>query len=160
MQYQVPQFIEIEDKIFGPLTFKQFVYLVGGGGMCFLVYRLLPSFIAFLIILPIAAFSVALAFYKVNNKPFLETVISAVKFFFTHKLYIWKKEKKAPKTNVIVNGANVSKLYVPKLSKSKLRELTWNLDINETMPDAKEYTNENNVYQDAKKANNAYNPYK
>ena len=30
MQYQVPQFIEVEDKIFGPLTFKQLVYVVGG----------------------------------------------------------------------------------------------------------------------------------
>ena len=27
MQYQVPQFIEVEDKIFGPLTFKQFLYI-------------------------------------------------------------------------------------------------------------------------------------
>ncbi len=160
MQYQVPQFIEIEDKIFGPLTFKQFVYLVGGGGMCFLIYRLLPGFIAFFIILPIAAFSVALAFYKLNNKPFLETVISAVKFFFTHKLYIWKKEKKPIKTNTISPNTATSKLYVPKLSKSKLRELTWNLDINETIPEAKEYVDQETVHQDAKKANNAYNPYK
>ncbi|TSC80302.1 MAG: hypothetical protein G01um101429_152 [Parcubacteria group bacterium Gr01-1014_29] len=31
-QFQVPQFIEVEDKIFGPLTTKQFFYLLGGGG--------------------------------------------------------------------------------------------------------------------------------
>ena len=35
MRFQVPQFIEIESKIFGPLTFKQFIYLAGGGGRNF-----------------------------------------------------------------------------------------------------------------------------
>jgi hypothetical protein len=29
MQFRVPQFIDIEDKLFGPLTFKQFIYLAG-----------------------------------------------------------------------------------------------------------------------------------
>lgn len=132
MQYQVPQFIEIEDKIFGPFTFKQFVYLVGGGGMAFLAYRFLPGFISIFIIIPIVAFSLALAFYKVNNKPFLDIIQSAVKYFFTDKLYIWKK-----KPNKIEADSNnvgkVPKAFVPKLSASKLRELTWNLDINETL---------------------------
>ena len=47
MQFQVPQFIEIEDKIFGPLTFKQFIYLAGGGGLCFLLYTILPFFLRY-----------------------------------------------------------------------------------------------------------------
>jgi hypothetical protein len=132
MQYQVPQFIEVEDKIFGPLTFKQFVYLVGGGGMCFILYKFLPSFISLLLIIPIAALSGALAFYKVNNKPFITVIESAVKFFLTSKLYIWKKKPKTIESKVVAEGT-IPKVYVPKLSASKLRELTWNLDINETL---------------------------
>jgi hypothetical protein len=131
VQYQVPQFIEIEDKIFGPLTFKQFVYLVGGGGMSFIAYRFLPGFISIFIILPLLSLSLALAFYKVNNKPFLDVIQSAVKFFLTSKLYIWKKEARKPEAQAV--GAGVPKLAVPRLSQSKLRELTWNLDINETL---------------------------
>ena len=42
MQFQVPQFIEVEDKIFGPLTFKQFVYVAGGAGLAYLVWRVSP----------------------------------------------------------------------------------------------------------------------
>ena len=42
MRFQVPQFIEIESKIFGPLTLKQFIYLIGGGGIIFILYALLP----------------------------------------------------------------------------------------------------------------------
>ncbi|HYC34266.1 MAG TPA: PrgI family protein [Candidatus Paceibacterota bacterium] len=135
MQYQVPQFIEVEDKIFGPLTFKQFVYLVGGGAVCFLVYRFLPGIIAFLIIIPMACLSGALAFYKVNNKPFLDVIQSAVKYTISNKLYLWKKEPKKAEAQIIAPVA--SKVYVPKLSASKLRELTWSLDINENMQDAK-----------------------
>ena len=132
MQYQVPQFIEVEDKIFGPFTFKQFVYIAGGAGMCFLIYRSLPSIIALIIIIPLGGFSAALAFYKVNNRPFINMVESAVKYFLGSKLYIWKKvDKKVDTSKQTVEAA--AGLLVPKISNSKLRDLTWSLDINETI---------------------------
>ena len=31
MQFQVPQFIETEDKIVGPFTLRQFIYVAGAG---------------------------------------------------------------------------------------------------------------------------------
>jgi len=37
MRYTVPQFIEHEAKIIGPLTFKQFTYLAMAGAGCFVV---------------------------------------------------------------------------------------------------------------------------
>ena len=77
MRYQVPQFIEIEDKIIGPLTIKQFVYLVGGAGMCFIAYTFLPLILALLLIAGIVPLSLALAFYKINNKPFVDFLESA-----------------------------------------------------------------------------------
>ena len=42
MRFEVPQFIEIEDKIFGPLTWKQFIYLAGGAGFGVIAFFLLP----------------------------------------------------------------------------------------------------------------------
>ena len=40
MRFEVPQFVDIEDKIFGPLTFKQFIYIAGGAGVSVVaVYR-------------------------------------------------------------------------------------------------------------------------
>jgi hypothetical protein len=39
MRYQVPQFIDVEDKVIGPLTIKQFIYLAGGAGMCFVIFH-------------------------------------------------------------------------------------------------------------------------
>ena len=71
MQYQTPQFIDVEDKIFGPLTVRQFVYLAGGAGLSFILFQLLPFLIAIILIGGVAALSLALAFYKINNKPFI-----------------------------------------------------------------------------------------
>src|ERR1700722_10293288 len=96
MQFQVPQFIEVEDKIFGPLTLKQFIYLAGGAGLCFLLYEFLPHIVAIPLMLVAAGFSAALAFYKINNKPFINVVEAAFKYFFASKLYIWKKVDRRP----------------------------------------------------------------
>lgn len=93
MRFQVPQFIEIEDKIFGPLTFKQFIYVIGGGGIIALLFFFLPTFFAFILAIPVGIFAGALAFYKINNRPFIIMVEAAIKLFFKNKLYVWKKKE-------------------------------------------------------------------
>jgi hypothetical protein len=137
MRFQVPQFIEVEDKIFGPLTLKQFIYLAGGGGLSFLVYVLLNSLLlAAIPILAIMAMSTALAFYKVNNKPFIGVVESALKYYIGNKLYIWKKrENIQPQTTsaAVRDAKNYASVMVPKISDSKLKDLTWSLDIKESI---------------------------
>ena len=130
MRFQVPQFIEVEDKIFGPLTFKQFLYLAGGAGLGAIAFTFLPKFLAFPVIIPIGAFSLALAFYKINSKPFINLVEAFLKYSIGHKLYLWKKEEKKVEPKKMVEKPT-EQVYVPKLSESKLKELTWSLDIKE-----------------------------
>ncbi len=135
MQYQVPQFIEIEDKIFGPLTLKQFIYLAGGGGLCLLFFTLLPLYLAVLCMLPVIALALALAFYKVNDRPFIVVIEHAFGYFFGNKLYLWKARKAGdPATGqaapvATANPAMLTTLGVPKLSNSKLKDLSWSLNI-------------------------------
>jgi hypothetical protein len=131
MQYQVPQFIEIEDKIFGPFTFKQFLYAGGGAGIAFILWMTLPSkFLAILIGAPIVGFFAAAAFYQVNGRPFLNFVEGALKFYTSAKLYKWQKiDKKIEKQKEEEKIA--SQVALPKLNQSKLKDLTWGLDVNE-----------------------------
>ncbi|MBU4536852.1 PrgI family protein [Patescibacteria group bacterium] len=129
MQFQVPQFIEVEDKIFGPLTFKQFIYIAGGAGISFTLYTLLPSFISYILIIAVIGLSLALAFYTVNNKPFIGVLESAFKYWWSYKLYIWKKEPKQRKQKE--ENDIVSQLNIPRLSESRLKELSWELDIHD-----------------------------
>ncbi|KKR47558.1 MAG: hypothetical protein UT90_C0006G0073 [Parcubacteria group bacterium GW2011_GWA1_40_21] len=134
MKFQVPQFIEIEDKIFGPLTLKQFIYLAGGGGISFVIYSIIPYLvIALFFIIPVMLFSVALAFYKINGKPFIFILESAVKYTLSNKLYLWQKREKVITKKDSISNDNSSLLKVPKLSESKLKDLTWSLDINENI---------------------------
>ena len=134
MKFQVPQFIEIEDKIFGPLTLKQFIYLAGGGGISFVIYSLIPYIVvALFFIIPVMVFSAALAFYKINGKPFIFILESAVKYVFSNKLYLWQKREKPIIKKENLPDGNSTLLKIPKLSESKLKDLTWSLDINENI---------------------------
>lgn len=135
MQFQVPQFIEIEDKIFGPLTLKQFLYLAGGVGATIALYIYIPiKIVAIIIILPFLAFSIALAFYKINGKPFIDVVQAYFYYILGDKLYLWKKAEKKPISQLADQVQKAKSLVsVPKMSGSKLKDLTWSLDIKESL---------------------------
>lgn len=133
MRFQVPQFIEVEDKIFGPLTLKQFIYLVGGAGLAFIAYTLIGNiFISIIFIIPIIGFALALAFYKINNKPFINVIEAAFNYFIGNKLYIWKKVQRPIERKEAAADDLTSSFYIPKLSDSKLKDLTWSLDIKQS----------------------------
>lgn len=134
MRFQTPQFIEVQDKIFGPFTLRQFIYLAGGAGLSFMIYRFVPiSFIALLLILPVVALSLALTFYKVHGRPFVDVLESAFTFSLNSRLYIWKKvaKKKTTSAKNTSTAKEDAEALVPKLSDSKLKELSWSLDVND-----------------------------
>ena len=130
MQFKVPQFLDIEDKIFGPFTFSQFVYLAGGAGVCFVLFKLLGFLFGAIPILIVAGFSLALTFYRPNGKPFVNMLEAGATYIFQDRLYIWKRRTyakkellaKKEKTQAITQN-NV------KLTASKLQDLAWSLDV-------------------------------
>jgi PrgI family protein len=91
MQFEVPQFIEVEDKIFGPLTWRQFLYLGGGVGMAVVMFLTLPLIIFLIIGIPLAFLAGALAFYPVNNRPFSYFLEAIVNYFSGQRLYLWRR---------------------------------------------------------------------
>ena len=136
MQYQIPQFIEIEDQIFGSLTLRQFIYIIGAGALDYMFFHLLPIFLSIPLMIPVSVLAGMLAFYKINNRPFIDISESAVKYYFGSKLYIWKKNwnKEKPKEEVKIElHSNEPKYKIPAISQDKLKELSWSLDINEKL---------------------------
>lgn len=129
MQFQVPQFLEVEDKLFGFMTFKQFLFVAGGAGALYLIYAYLPrwaTFLAFIVIAPVTA---GFAFVKVNKKPFIFFVESFLKYFSSARLYIWKKVPKKIEHKEEEKKKGPALTYVPRLSENKLKELAWTLDV-------------------------------
>ncbi len=135
MRFQVPQFIGVEDKVFGPFTVKQFIYLAGGAAVCYIIYHFLPLFLAIIFITPVIGLALALAFIKVNGKPFVFTLEAAVKYYIGTKLYLWRRNKKEPKphSGEAAEGAGPINIAMPQLSDSRLKEITWALDINQNV---------------------------
>jgi hypothetical protein len=134
MEYQVPQFIEVEDKIIGPLTLRQFIYLAGGGGIVVICLLLLPFVIGVLIAIPVGALAAALAFYKVNGKSFIDMLEYGLSYFVSSRLYLWKKDKPEPVAPTSVVEASVAPTVTPKegISRKKLEELAWSLDVRDS----------------------------
>lgn len=133
MRYEVPQFIEIEDKVVGPLSWRQFVYLAGGVGGAVGLWILLPNIIAIPLAVCLVVLGGMLSFYEYNKQPFIVLLESWFNYLLRNKLYIWKKRERTvaqepsieQQAEEIINPTP----YVPKLSDSKLKDLSWALDI-------------------------------
>ncbi|HEC30496.1 MAG TPA: PrgI family protein [Candidatus Yonathbacteria bacterium] len=130
MQFKVPQYIDIEDKIFGPFTIKQFVYLAGGGGIIFVVWKILPTFLAILVILPVGGLTWALAFFPKQKfgRPFVDVLESAFTYTTQAKLYTWKKESRKIQKDVdLTIPKNKAGIVLPKVIEGKIKDLSQNL---------------------------------
>lgn len=93
MRYVVPQFIDVEDKIIGPLTTRQFLILLVTTGIMFLQYKL-ADFGLFLVIgIPTFALGGIFAFFRVNGQPFHFFLLNMVQTFRRPGLRIWNKEQ-------------------------------------------------------------------
>jgi len=130
-QFQVPQFIDVEDKIFGPLTTKQFFYLLGGGGLSFLFWFFFKFYIFIVLAAPVVALAVSLAFLKVNGRPFIDLVANYLSYVTKPRLFLWKKSKKKLTASEV--GAHINNTQVPKVTKNKLNDLAWSLGINKSI---------------------------
>jgi len=93
MQFQVPQFIEMEDKIIGPLTLRQFFYIAGGVGLCFLFYFVTQLWIFAVFSVFILGLTIALAFVKVNGRALTRVLLDAFNFYWNPQIYVWQPEQ-------------------------------------------------------------------
>jgi len=149
MEYQVPQFIEVEDKIIGPLTLRQFIYIAGTAGLCVVFFFYVSIIYAVLLSIPVVALGASLAFYKINGKPFIEVLEAGFNYLIGAKFFLWKHKETSLKERTVAaaTAAEAEKaaqvpLGTPKLTRGKLSELAWSLDVtsgntlqaNETAP--------------------------
>lgn len=97
MRYSVPQFIEYETKIVGPLTWKQSLFIGIPGAICFILYLTLaktnfPLFI-FLCLLLIGG-GATLAFVRIGGRSLPVVFINFLRFNISPKIYLWTKGEK------------------------------------------------------------------
>ncbi|OGY51128.1 MAG: hypothetical protein A3J59_03105 [Candidatus Buchananbacteria bacterium RIFCSPHIGHO2_02_FULL_56_16] len=91
-QFVVPQFIDVEDKIIGPITVRQFLILLAGAGVSFVAYKLsdLTLFVFEFAVISLIFFT--FAFIKINGKPIHYLFLNLIQTSRRARLRVWKKK--------------------------------------------------------------------
>ena len=115
-QYKVPQDVEADDKLLGPFSFRQFVYLLIAGGLIALAVGLFQLFPLLAIIpLPPVLLFVALALPLKKDQP-METYLAAIVSYYLK-----------PRTRFWMPGQRESTIQITapkKVEESRTRDIT------------------------------------
>ena len=132
MQFHFPQYIDIEDKLFGPLSLKQAIYVAGGIGAVYVVYVYIPYiFISVPIIVCIGVLTWALAFYPKEKlgRPFIEVLEAGFYYVLREKLYTWKKTTKEPTLGQTQDYIPSQAPQTPMIPQGKLSSSSFSIDV-------------------------------
>lgn len=127
-QFVVPQFIDVEDKIIGPITTRQFLIILGTALILFVMYKILRFLYFILTGLPVAGVAATFAFARVNGAPFHLFFLNILQTSRRPKTRIWYKDTTDAEMRALLAAPPVAP---PKLepikeavSTSRLQELT------------------------------------
>jgi len=130
-QYKVPQDVETEDKILGPLSIKQFIYVIIGLLWAFLMWRIFSTYVIVAVVLsiPVTGFFLLLGFGRREGVPFEDYVVASIRFLVVPRKRIWIKDdtkehiiKKSP------NEAVKAKESKKEVSAGQLKQLATIID--------------------------------
>jgi hypothetical protein len=92
MKYVVPQFIDVEDKIMGPITTRQFIILMVTFFFGFIFYKLFDFSLFLLVTIPTVIIGGIIAFMKINGQPFHYFMLNLLQTMRRPSLRVWDKE--------------------------------------------------------------------
>ena len=130
-QFTVPQFIEHEPKIVGPLTFKQFIFIGVAGAICFIFYFTAPFPVFILVTIVVMIGGTALAFLKSGGRSLPVVLKNFFSFSFAPKIYLWKQKTGLPPKIIKIAPAQkeIEKSSVPTVAgKSRLNSLSTQIE--------------------------------
>ncbi|HEY1074086.1 MAG TPA: PrgI family protein [Patescibacteria group bacterium] len=138
MQFKVPQNIDMADRIVGPLTLIQFLYLLIGGLIVYTLFSVIAPVNTVLFVVtagPIALLTLALTFLKVQDQPFPRFALAFILFLFSPKMRVWHREGPDPLLVITADPAK-AKPQAPhkKIEKSELEKLSQILDTGGSKP--------------------------
>lgn len=126
-QFLVPQFIDVEDKIIGPITTRQFVLMLAAILLTFIFYKLF-SFLVFSLVgcLNLGLFAV-LAFAKINGRPIHFFLLNFIQTTRKPRLRVWNREAYRRDVNIVISEIKenvIARQSRPAVSGSRLKDLT------------------------------------
>lgn len=128
----------MEDKVIGPLTLQQFFYLLFGGLLIYLLNSWIPSGslvrpVFYFLAIPILILALALAFVKIQDRPFIFFLGSFIRYISRPRRRVWQKGQ-YNKNAVIVDKPKETAVETPRkeFDAARAADLAKVLDTTQT----------------------------
>ena len=132
MRFTIPQFIEHEPKIVGPLTFRQFSFIGVAAAICFILYYTVPFSVFLIACLILGGGAMALAFLRIGGRSLPTIFGNFLKFSVSPKIFIWRKIEapiKVFKKERIKKEEAEEELPLKIAEKSQLKKIRTQIEI-------------------------------
>jgi len=131
-QYNIPQFVDSEDKIFGPITIRQFAVLAIGVVIGGFLWYFKPNITVFIIsIVPVIIATVTFAFIKINGQNFDIFLTNVVIYILKPTLFLWSRDTDPTRSVIKMTIQKKKASYIRdknEYNQSRVEEVAWTLD--------------------------------
>lgn len=100
-QFVVPQFIDVEDRILGPITTRQFLILLVVGLIVFLSFRFGDFSLFLFCLIFFGGGGLVIAFVKVNGQAFHYFLLNMIQTLRRPSRRVWHKTLSSKELNVL-----------------------------------------------------------
>lgn len=127
--FNVPQFIDMEAKIIGPISARQFIIIIVAGGLVYLNYKLLSAIYFFAATGFVGIIAGALAFGKVNGQTMHYFLLNMIQTLKRPNLRIWKRTIEIVRHEREDTGAEPMMISLKEpLTSSRLAQISLTVD--------------------------------
>jgi len=127
-RFVVPQFIDVEDKIFGPITIRQFVILLVAGLFLFIAFKIADFMLFLFLLVIVGSLALILAFVKINGQPFHYFVLNIIQTMRKPSRRIWVRSYNKKELEEMRKSAKVeipeAVLAKKSISYNRIRDLS------------------------------------
>ena len=92
MKFQVPKYVELEDKLAFRLTLKQLGWFALGGFILFVIWTIFEKWVFWIFFPVVMGVVAAFVFYKPAGLTLFTFLVDGVVYFIRSKKMTWKKE--------------------------------------------------------------------
>jgi len=135
MQFAVPQFTDVEDKLIGPLTLRQFLFLLATGGIVLFFWSLtnvgLPNIAFWAMAVFVGSLGVYVAMGKYNGRQVHSYLLPFMTYLSSPKVMIFHRETvnlRLSNLKVVPEGAKKEEPKIVESPASRLKKLAYTLD--------------------------------
>ena len=128
MQYSVPQFLDVEDKVVGPFTGKQALFMIIGFGVLLISFTFFPISFFIVIAIPTIILTLAFAFWKPKGFTVSRWMTNIINYYTTPHFYVWRREPDSKMFKQTQRKQSSKEVQAIPISKNRIKELAWLLD--------------------------------